>query len=465
MNNIRNNDILLSSSNPIQPNFDNNTKYQSNSDTLNEEIDSIGEQLKNLSGFSQKIDVPSNPSHAVLNNGSEFGIIGDQRHNQNMYSDSNIFMFNQMKPVLNGYPITNKGLSQSVNSTRIGNNFGNMPNFNINTSSPINNINMNNMNSINGMNNINNINNMNNMNNMVNINGISNINNINTFPLNIHQKQELIMGYNSNISSNPNMNSKSYLFNTDSYSPTNNPSNILRVNNVTPTNSTITTTSSLETPLSDMSDMLSSNNSNSSNIKPVSSHNFINMPNTPINNYNNSISMNTNNTGNLHNVNNNTSQSVPLKIIKSNTPPLPNKNTMSNNTPVLSSIQMLNDKSSNSNLNNIKIKNKNSFGGISTNSSSSTPVSSNEYIDNYHRRITMEERRMCQSSDENRKNSKNGGNNMNLNDRQLNQSSSSKRHVIPRGNELILSRVISGLDDRTTFMIRNIPNKYSKYYI
>lgn len=37
-----------------------------------------------------------------------------------------------------------------------------------------------------------------------------------------------------------------------------------------------------------------------------------------------------------------------------------------------------------------------------------------------------------------------------------------KQHFIPRGNEVNLYNVIMGIDTRTTFMIRNIPNKYSQ---
>ena len=476
---IRNNDVLLSP-NSMQSNVDNSSNYQNNSDTLKDDIENISEQFKNMANITPKIDVSTGNT---LNNGSDFGIIGDQRHNQNIYND-NMFMFNQMKPILNSYPIGNKILTQPVNTNRMGGAFaGNAANFNMNSAnSIINNVNnmnnLNNMSNINHMNNIGNINNMNNMNginnmnninnmnlaNINNINNMGNINGINNYPINIQQNQDIMMPYNSNISPNTNMNSKSsYLFNSDSRSPTNNSSNnILRVNNVTPSNSTITTTSSHETPLSDIGDILSSNNSTSSKIIPVTSHNYMNLPNAPLNNYNSSMNVTTNNGGNMNNMNNVSSH--PLKIMKSNSPPVQNKNN-SCNTPNLSTLQMLNDKSSNNNnMNGMKIKNKNSIGGISTNNNSSQ-MTSNDYVDTYHRRITMEERRMCQSAEDNRKNNKNGNNNMNINERQMNQSSNSKRHVIPRGNELILSRVISGLDDRTTFMIRNIPNKYSKFNI
>jgi hypothetical protein len=266
---------------------------------------------------------------------------------------------------------------------------------------------------------------------------------------------------NTNISQNTNINSPtSYLFNSDSHSPTNSSNSILRGNNVTPSNSTITATSSLETPLSDMSDILSTTSSNASKIMKVNSHNYMNLTNQPLTNYNGNVAIVNNNPGNMNNMNNinKVTQAMPLTMLKNNSPTLSNKNILSGNTPILSTIQMMNDKPNNG----MKIKNKNSIGGITANNVNSTSFS-NEYVDTYHRRITMEERRMCQSSEENRKN-KNGNNNSNINDRQLNQSSNtgSKRHVIPRGNELILSRVISGLDDRTTFMIRNIPNKYTQ---
>jgi hypothetical protein len=246
-----------------------------------------------------------------------------------------------------------------------------------------------------------------------------------------------------------------YLFNSDSHSPTNSSNSNLRGNNVTPSNSTITTTSSLETPLSDISDILSTTSSNSSKLIKINSHNnYMNMTNQSLNNYNGNLVVANNSPGNITNINNIT-QTMPLTMLKKSSSSQSNKNILSGNTPIPSSLQMMNDELNN----NIKIKNKNIISGITTNNDNSK-VSSNKYVDNYHRRITMEERRMC-SSNENRKN-KNGNNNSNINDRLLNQNSSSKRHVIPRGNELILSRVISGLDKRTTFMIRNIPNKYTQ---
>jgi len=225
------------------------------------------------------------------------------------------------------------------------------------------------------------------------------------------QNQEQVMNYTACIPSNNNINNKSnmYLFNSDSHSPTNSSNSNLRGNNVTPSNSTITTTSSLETPLSDISDILSTTSSNSSKLIKINSHNnYMNMTNQSLNNYNGNLVVANNSPGNITNINNIT-QTMPLTMLKKSSSSQSNKNILS---------------------------------------------------DNYHRRITMEERRMC-SSNENRKN-KNGNNNSNINDRLLNQNSSSKRHVIPRGNELILSRVISGLDKRTTFMIRNIPNKYTQ---
>ncbi|ORX59880.1 hypothetical protein BCR36DRAFT_274281 [Piromyces finnis] len=488
---IRNNNVLLSPSSE-KPNVD-STNYQCNSEILKDDIDNISEQLKNLSNITTttKADISSNNN----NNNTDFGIIGDQRHNQNIYND-NMFMFNQMKPILNNYPIVNKILSQPMNTNRIGSGTftRNISNFNMNTNPIINNVNvnsvssvninnMNNMNNLNHMNNINNMNNINTVNsiNIGNINNINNMGNMNNYSINMQQNQDLMMPYNNtNISSNTAINSKSsFLFNSDSHTPTNNSSNnILRINNATPSNSNIATTSSLETQLSDIGNILSSNNLNSSKIIPVTSNNYINLPNTSLNNYNSAITMTTNKSGSVNNV-----TSHPLKLIKSNSPMLQNKNNLSCNTPVLSTIQTLNDKSNNNNLNGIKIKNKSSLGGIPINknnnpndsnddknnidsksNNNSLQMTSNEYSDTYHRRITMEERRMCQSTeDSNRKNNKNGNNNMNLNERQMNQNSNSKRHVIPRGNELILSKVISGLDERTTFMIRNIPNKYSKY--
>eukprot|EP00833_Pecoramyces_ruminatium_P002315 jgi/Orpsp1_1/1176347/evm.model.c7180000057262.1 len=264
-----------------------------------------------------------------------------------------------MKPVLNNFSMNNKVLPQPLTTNRLNTNYANnISGYNVNVQNPMISTmnNVGNINSITSVNNIGIMNNMNEINNINNMNNLNNVNNINSFPLNIQQNQELIMGYNTNNINTSTKNS-SYLFNSDTHSPTNNATNILRGNTVTPSNSTIATTSPVETPISDMNDMF--------------------------------------------------------------------------------------------------------FGGISTNHSNSNSLS-NEYVDNYHRRITMEERRMCQSSEENRKNNKNGNNNSNINERQLNQNASAKRHVIPRGNELILSRVISGLDDRTTFMIRNIPNKYTQ---
>lgn len=37
-----------------------------------------------------------------------------------------------------------------------------------------------------------------------------------------------------------------------------------------------------------------------------------------------------------------------------------------------------------------------------------------------------------------------------------------EQHVISKDNEVNLYNIIMGLDKRTTFMIRNIPNKYTQ---